>query len=220
MPRLNTVSTLTVFARVSAGVSDSGRGRRECGLPSSQQRRQHVHVQTVHGPCPDGSRRVSRRSTADQLPVIADPLRINVTLQTAAAVAAAVAATVAETPKNQPRWTVSARGLSRAGRSVLEDSAALDGQSSSRAGRSVLEDSAALDGQSSSRAGRSVLEDTATLDGQSSRTQPRWTVSARRWSHSTADCTARPGQRRDQQQPNSISGTGPPCSVIGCTDAF
>lgn len=52
-------------------------------------------------------------------------------------------------------------------------------------------------------------------------------LAARRFrSHSTADCTARPqlvavragGNRRDQQQNSSTSGTAEPCSVVSCTD--
>jgi len=54
-------------------------------------------------------------------------------------------------------------------------------------------------------------------DSPSSRSQPSGSVDARRWSHSTADCVSRLGNRQDQQL-NSINGIGR-CSVVGCTDA-
>jgi len=115
---------------------------------------------------------MSRRSTADPVPVFTDPtslrsVGINVSLQTAAAVAAVVAATtVAEVPPPGPRTQPPAPPSAAA-------------------------------------------------------------LAARRFrSHSTADCTARPqlvavragGNRRDQQQNSSTSGTAEPCSVVGCTD--
>jgi len=138
---------------------------------------------------------MSRRSTADPVPVFADPtslrsVGINVSLQTAAAVAAVVAATtVAEVPPPGPRTQPPAP---------------------------------------SSSAAATVAD--VPLSGP--RTQPpappsAAALAARRFrSHSTADCTARPqlvavragGNRRDQQQNSSTSGTAEPCSVVGCTD--